>query len=290
MPIITYFNYVILILKHKNIIVLYYVLNEETLIDLIKKTRIRISYDYNQLLTIAIKKRKMLLLKFILANKRFKHKKGHISKNLMIAINYNNIEALHILLEDGRLDPLYNYSEALRYACDGGKIEMTKLLLADGRSDVTARNQSPLRWATVNGHFNIVEMLMEFPEVNPTFRINPSNRSAFTSAYIRGYTKILKLFLDDPRVDPTIDDNHMLKSICKYGYLDIIKMVKEHPLINFSVSNNILIFTAATNNHTDIAKFLIVDKNVLRKLDAKGIKYLYMKGIMPKYGARVIEM
>lgn len=282
---ITYFKYIILIIKYKNTRRLYYELDEETLIDIIRKTRLRISIRDNSLLILSIKNNQYLLSKFLLNNKRLKI--FNLKSIIAISVNYNNLYGLQLLLEDGRFDPSYSESEALRAACDSGKIEMVKLLLSDGRSDPTARQQLAIRWATLNKHTEIVRMLMKYPDVDPTYN-NLSYNSAFYYASSRGYIEILKIFLKDHRVNPAVNDNRLMYVACRDGYIDVIKLVMNHPSINLAIDNNRFLFTAVNHDYVNIGKLLITKREVLKQLTIKDIKYLYLKGILPSYNPREI--
>lgn len=115
---------------------------------------------------------------------------------LIQAIMQNNTGLIRLILQDGRVNPDFNESRALRTAAAYGQEENVKLLLKDRRSDPSDRYNEAIKSASMNGHGNIVKLLLSDARVDPTVNNNEPLRLAEEN----GYEEVVEILLQDERV------------------------------------------------------------------------------------------
>lgn len=108
-------------------------------------------------------------------------------------------------------------------------------------------------------HPNIVEILLKNGRVNPAIFSNEPLYKAVTARRLA----VVKLLLKDKRV--TSDIYSACHSAIVYGHTEIVKAFFEHN-IDFSSWDKQYLDTAVKYSHFDIAKFLLKETDVIKKL------------------------
>lgn len=116
---------------------------------------------------------------------------------LMQAIAQNRIELVKIILEDGRVDPIFNWSRPLRIAVYNGQEEIVEMLLKDNRSDPSSLKNEAIRHASEKGYANIVRMLLQDPLVDSTI----NNNEPLRLAQENGHQDVVDILLEDKRMN-----------------------------------------------------------------------------------------
>lgn len=115
--------------------------------------------------------------------------------HLLTAVESDNIETLRVLLQDGREDPSYDESVALKTAVDLGQTEMVKLLLADGRSDPSESHNEAIHDAVKYSFNDIFDLLVEDERVQICAR-RVSDGYGLEDAILRGNAYVVSRILD----------------------------------------------------------------------------------------------
>ncbi|KAI8900063.1 ankyrin repeat-containing domain protein [Globomyces pollinis-pini] len=130
-------------------------------------------------------------------------------------------EVIKLLLQDDRIDPTEDDSQALRLASENGHLEVVELLLEDGRADPSDDDNYAICFASLNGHYEIVKLLMKDDRTDPS----GDNNYAIRSAASGGHSEIVQLLLTDERVDPITEDNQMLRLALKDEFHEIVRLL-----------------------------------------------------------------
>lgn len=158
------------------------------------------------------------------------------------------------------IDPSINDNSAIRWACRNGKVAAARVLLNGGRVDPSSQNNAAILFASRYGHTEIVSLLMEY--VPPAGNVSPSiggNNNALNDAISNGYTDVVKILIADPGVRETIktQSDYILSPLnmaCRYGKLDIVKLLVESGLVECSQHP---VDWAISCGHDDIALYMI---------------------------------
>lgn len=113
-------------------------------------------------------------------------------------IENNEIEWVKRLLQDRRVN-LENNDRVLMTACALGRTEIVHLLLEDGRINPSIqdyRRKTPLTEATKNGHIEVLKLLLADPRVDPT----DNNNQVLRIAMNENNEDIIQLLFSDLRV------------------------------------------------------------------------------------------
>ena len=116
-------------------------------------------------------------------------------------------DVLRVLLEDGRMDPMFNNGSALRQAIYWRRHDAVRALLADPRVDPGAVETSVV-WAAGCNEMELLERLLVDPRIDPSV----NNHDIIVESSRKGQIASLKRLLADPRVDPTAHNNYALST------------------------------------------------------------------------------
>lgn len=171
------------------IILRYYMnLNKSTeIFNLIKTTKLNLSFDKNDLLSFCINHDYIELVKFLLK------KVDPSNLDIYPAIQNGDTRMIKILLEDGRMNP--SGSEILCTAVSKNNVEIVKMLLDDPR--VLADDEA-LYVAYEYNNPKIFELILKEPTIDPTGDDNSIIDNVFDR--IDYYKEIAKLLIKDKRV------------------------------------------------------------------------------------------
>ena len=114
-------------------------------------------------------------------------------------------DVVRVLLEDGRMDPMFNNGSPLRQAIYWHCHSSVRALLADPRVDPGAIATS-IVWAAECNELELLERLLADPRIDPSV----NNNEAIVESSRKGHIAIVKRLLADPRVDPTVHNNYAL--------------------------------------------------------------------------------
>lgn len=146
------------------------------------------------------------------------------STALLIAIEYEFIDILKILLNHASIDPSFDLNWPICYAAKIGNRDIVKTLLADPRVDPSTEFNLPLAEACELGHLEIVKLLLDDARVNPADVFCP----AIVVASEYEQWDIVKFLLNDKRVDSKskIGGKDALYYACKYGNQEMMTLLK----------------------------------------------------------------
>ncbi len=160
--------------------------NEEQAILLLEDSNFDPSFDNDWALSRSGSYNLYKLIPFLLKDHRVKLNNSFILSN---AVLKNNIEAVELFLNDGRIDPSQEGNWAIQIASQNGFTKIVKILLADRRTDPTVDNFYCLRKSVSLGSYDIVKLLLEDKRIIPNVYFNEFIIEAFNKKYI----KIVKL-------------------------------------------------------------------------------------------------
>ena len=132
------------------------------------------------------------IVKIFLADSRY----NPCNNDLKMAIKNGNLQALELLLRDGRVDPSDQDNQAVILASETGNLQALQLLLKDDRVDPSDQSNEAIIQACTKGHLQVVELLLRDKRVNPASRRN----RAINRASDAGHGEIVQLLLSDSRV------------------------------------------------------------------------------------------
>ena len=117
-----------------------------------------------------------------------------IDENILIKMGSRDgvIEAVRLLLEDGRADPTVDDSYPIREAYDNDEREIFRLLLEDGRSDPTVYDNYIIENSAEEGKTEIFRLLLEDGRADPRVE----NDSPLGAASDEGHTEVVMLLLE----------------------------------------------------------------------------------------------
>ena len=155
--------------------------------NLIKTTKLDLSFDENDLLYFCINHDYIELVEFLLK------KVDPSNLDIYPAIQIGDKRMVKILLEDGRMDP--SESEVLCTAVQKNNVEIVKMLLDDPR--VIADDEA-LYVAYQYNNPKIFELILKEPTIDPTGDDNSIIDNVFDK--IDHYKEIAKLLIKDKRI------------------------------------------------------------------------------------------
>jgi len=206
--------------------------------------------QYNWLTAInSIKKGDIGPLKSLLTLPGLKNKFDPSQQNnllLILAIQYNNIDAVKLLLLDGRINPtIPSDSKGFRDAVKYGFTQIVNILLEDNRINPSSQKNYAIRIASENGFTNIVKLLLKNPNINPS----DQEQFCLFKAIIHNNMACVKLLLAHPLVDPTIRQFAALKLAMKKNHKEIIFLLLSHPSAR---DIDTCLYTCAMDNFNDV--------------------------------------
>lgn len=190
------------------------------------------------------------------------------AKTLIAMLKYP--QSVNLLLKDGRCNPAWNKSAALRVACAHGYSSTVELLLQDNRSDPTVGKYRCV-WITCiryrdskknkERYIDILRMLLNDPRIDIN---NVIDRK-------RGLLSIDKdttsLMLHWPKLDLKRNIRLFLHVACRFSIGSIVDiLLNKYAIDPIPYLNDILLELTDTN----IIKLLLVNEEVVDLLSSKG--------------------
>jgi hypothetical protein len=126
--------------------------------------------DNNDILYTAVAFEYTEIVKLLLADERVDPTIYPSENFIRVAVTNRDTAILHILLEDGRIDPAENDSGALKNAVINNRINAVTLLLKDGRSDPTVllnNGVSLVQDAIRQGYKDILSLFLNDDRIEP---------------------------------------------------------------------------------------------------------------------------
>lgn len=174
-------------------------------------------------------------------------------------INFNEYpEIVELLLKDGRVDPVAEDNNAIKFASENGHTETVKLLLQNSRVDPGARDNYAIRFASKNGHLEIVKLLLQDSRVNP----GAQNNCAIRWASENGHLEVVRILLQDSRVDPGAHDNYAITWASENGHMEIVKLLIPRVNLDNITDKKILNMAKEILNMTNKIESNTVENNV----------------------------
>lgn len=218
------------------------------------------------------------------------------NKSLEIATHGGNLEIVKLLLNDKRVDPKGFNNRPLDYACLKGHIDIVKELLKYKNVDPSEHNCNSIDLAYRYKQKDIVELLMKDYRIyskmgmmNIRWREYAQYVNDPTNESIRQYLKpkseedIIKLCQNLSKDEKLIKgcelgilsivkqgleeganpkDGICFSMACKYGHIDIVKLLLKDKRINPSGMGNEAIWWASETDNKDILKLLLNDERI----------------------------
>ena len=97
---------------------------------------------------------------------------AHNNRAILWASSHDEVQILHRLLKDHRVDPSAHNNWAIQWASRYGHLNVVERLLQDDRVDPSARNNLAIRWANDHGRVKVVERLLQDDRVDPSANHN----------------------------------------------------------------------------------------------------------------------
>jgi len=153
-------------------------------------------------------------------------------------------------------------SSVLLWASEHGDETLIKTVLDEGGSghvlDRYSQN-SALTLAVKHDQRNIVDLLLAFKDIDADWSDNQNKSTALATAAGRGNFTIVDMLLSSGRVDPNKNSGEPLSLAAEKGHNSIVKLLLEHPSINFDLGfrGKSPLARAATEGHLEIVKMLL---------------------------------
>jgi hypothetical protein len=184
-------------------------------------------------------------------------------KALEIATTKNFVGIVSTLVQDGRFTSWNGYHESLHIAARNNNVKLVKIFLRENIIDPTYNSSFVLSWACQKGHSDIVQYLVgRFDFLN--FAVN--DNFCIQTAVERGHTEIVQQLLKAPHVDPSCNGNFCIQVACELGYLDIVRELLNDARVDPKTNSGYSLQQAQKNGHTEIVK-LLKDRGVSRASD-----------------------
>lgn len=208
------------------------------------------------------------------------------------AVRKRNVEAIQMLLEDGRSNPWELNSLPLRTAATNGYEEIVRLLLAVPQVSANIDGlQLAFNEAILNNHVNIAQLLLSYPGVTPDYRyargtllshaaesnnaesikfllrfnnVDPTtfDNLAIRNASKKGNSNVVRILLTHPNVDPAANDNEAIQMASRNGHHKVVELLLSIPDVNPAANDNFAIKQAAKNGKAKVVELLLADPRV----------------------------
>ncbi len=120
----------------------------------------------------------------------------------------------------------------LRFCLESKWPRAAALALKRGLYDEGENMTTCLEEACKHGYTDVVELLLAFPEVEPSRETSRwDDKNACSLACMHGHTDVVKLLLADPRVDPAADDNYAIRWASDNGHTDLVALLRADPRV-----------------------------------------------------------
>lgn len=193
-----------------------------------------------------------------------------------IAMAYDHVEAIRLLIVHKSVNPRFDNSRLLRYAARANHIDLLRdllkypnvhvyeaiiaaienkhahaaeILLGDPRADWTINNNILLDFAVKNSLMPIIKLLLQ----NPQLDLHKSGNEILIAAIDNADATAVKLLLD--KMTSVGDD--VVKAAFSTNYSYIIKLILNHPMIDLTTPNNQATIEHARAHGSDTIKHLL---------------------------------
>ncbi|KAJ3315106.1 hypothetical protein HDV04_004247 [Boothiomyces sp. JEL0838] len=227
------------------------------------------SADGNKALKLAVKYERLNFITLLLKDSRVDPSIQN-NKILNLACKLGLLEDVKILLQDTRVNPSDNQNACILQACINGKAEIVNLLISHG-VDPSCQDNLPLRLAVMHNHEKVVQVLLDDHRVDP----NTHSNQPLISACKQGNLAIVKLLIKKG-CDPSINFNNGLLYASKYGYAQIVNELLQNPRVHPSDYKNLCLLAASQNGHSNVVQVLLDDGRVYPS--RKSISYAKRNG------------
>lgn len=177
-----------------------------------------------------------------------------VLKNINWLVNENKLNIMDISYDSY---PIY-------YSCSYGDVEILDILINIYKIDPSIYDNSPIMYAAYDGNPEIVKRLLKDNRVNPGARNNKAIKYACNTNVsidvIGNYIEVIKILLEDNRVNPSIKNNKPIRNAIKNGNLGIVKFLLNHPRVNLSGDEILIMNEAIRYNCFHMVELLLEDK------------------------------
>ena len=160
----------------------------------------------------------------------------HLSTIFRLALEYDDVAALKMLLADPRVDPrtcvkrdyvthILNPFTASLESDTNTDTDILALLLKDGRADPAQHRDATLREAVLHGHAERVKLLLADPRVD-VLDTRPAGMTPFEYAVAKSRVDVIAVFLKSNRDNITVAEIYAaLAHVRQLGQSQILKLL-----------------------------------------------------------------
>jgi len=199
------------------------------------------------------------IVKLLLKNK-YVNPCIHNSNALYVAFDNEHYKIVKLLLKNKYCNPGLKSNEILNHYIKIKNNKMVKKILNDRRINPCIKNNYPIELSVLKKNYKIMKLLLDYNTVR-----NGPLENTFDVLVINNSLKYIKLLLLRTNVDPGYKNNKSLIVSARFGYLEIIKFLINHPKIKPNCNINFIVHTAIIHNKIDVLKYLL--GNSILKID-----------------------
>ena len=162
------------------------------------------------------------------------------------------------LLSSG-IDPSVFHNDIIRWAANNNYVKVVELLLQYPQVDPSAHAIVCVVW---NNYVKVIELLLQDPRI-VLYAWN-NNYDAIWSAVWHGDVKMVKILLQDPRVDPFAQYQYAIWRATSDGHIKVVELLFQDSRIDPSVQDNEALRWAVWHNHEKVVELLLQDPRVTK--------------------------
>lgn len=227
---------------------------------LISDPRVQINDNEHPVIEYAASNGRLDVLKRLIGGET-KFRSFDVYSVLREAAMNNQCETVQFLLTQTSVDPAKYSLDLLKDVASRGYTNVLRLLINDGRIPVREHGNQLLIWAIQKSCYNLVYLLLDLPEVDPSFDNDEPLKIAITTMK----NKIAKLLLIKGRVNPARNpSNHflVLVSTSGPGMDDVLKLILRDKRVKVTESDSAMITERITSTHDEYIHILIDDGRI----------------------------
>jgi ankyrin repeat protein len=194
------------------------------------------------------------------------HSDCSLLKTFKCAINNNKLDVIELLLKQSQ-DTLYPcYNEGITWAAANGHTEILKKLLEYRNVDPSYKDNAALKGAVRYQHLENINLLLNDPRINLSMESEQSisvleslltHISELQLKERHNHREMIQLLLKHPKVDPTLHRNKATRLAVWTGDIEVVKLFLADQRINPSDDNNISLKMAIIKNSLEISQLLV---------------------------------
>ena len=216
----------------------------------------------------------------------------------MGAVYYGHKPMVSWLLSQS-INPAVNDNYCLITASQNGDLDLLHLLLLDSRVDPTAQDHMAIKLAASRDHLKCVELLMMHPQIQVDIqkylkgyadmyhltlmlRFNLDNHTLYHYLiFLVKQSRLdeVKYLIQTHHMDPSLYNDILIRSACQVGLYKLVSFLLNYPTVNPCVKQQSPLLLACWSGHFEIVVLLLSDKRIDPSLnDCKALKVAARRG------------